>query len=396
MHYKVTRGEKGKVEVKVEISAAEFSKTYGLVLTQLGQDAKIAGFRPSNVPDDVVEIKVGANKILNQAASQLISKHLSDILKKENLNPLDSPKIAIDSLAKNSPFAFTSSFVNKPQVSVGQWKQIKVKRVKAKEITEKDVNESIKNIFEAYQKQKATKGTKEPEGPEEESEDERQPSFASSYAKAPDDEKATEGEGKFIYDAHGNKLFLGKSLRSSSSQGSTAGLKINNEFAKKIGARDLVHLGEIVKKDLETLVADQVEAKIEQDLFEALAKISQVEVSDALVDAELDRMIVRLNNQLETQGKSLEDYLKEQNTTLEALRVKWRPQAQRNVHITLTLDEIGKQENVKVTQDEVQQAMKDVKQTNLSDQQKEDLERYLAYSIFQVKTLDLVKKTVAS
>src|SRR3990167_8384788 len=272
MQYTVTHGEKGKVEIKVDVAKATFEQSYNQTLGKFSQETNIAGFRPGKAPADVVENKVGLNKILNETASSLISKHLSAILDKEKLIPLDSPKIAVNTLAKSSPFSFTASFTQKPKVKVGSWKTIKVKKIARKEVTEKDIDESIKNIYEAWVKQQETRNKKQ------ETKDEE-----------------SQVSQKFIYDAHGNKVFFEdkKTLRSSSNQDSTAGLKINDEFAKAIGARDLGHLGEIVKKDLETLVADQVEAKLESEIFDKMIEVVIIEVPDILVDDELNRILIQ-------------------------------------------------------------------------------------------------------
>ena len=384
MQYTVTRGEKGKIEVKVNITKGEFDGAYNLTLNKYRNDVKIAGFRPGKAPDDVVESHVGLAKILNESASTLISKHLGDIFKKEDFVPIDSPNVAVESLSKGSPFSFTSTFTLKPKVVLGDWKKIKIKKVQAKEITEADVNESIKNIFEAWEKDKL---------------------------KVKSEKLKVEGDGageseektsKFIYDAHGNKVFFedeeskSKSKVKSGSPSTNAQDKPDDLFAKAIGARDLAHLKEIVKKDLETLVADQVEAKLEEEIFAKLLEMCQIEVPDILIDDELNRILIRLNSQLERQKKTLEDYLKEQNTTLDALKAKWRPQAEKNVRISLIMDNIGKSEKVTVSKEELEATLKNVKSDNLSNEQKADLEAYVAVSIFQAKTLDLVKKTVSS
>ena len=407
MQYQVTRGEKGKVEIRVDVAKAAFEQSYNQTLGKFSQDANIAGFRPGKAPPAVVEGKVGLNKILNETASSLISKHLSDILEKEKLIPLESPKIAVNTLAKSSPFSFTASFTEKPKVKVGNWKTIRVKKVAAREITEKEINESIENIYEAWVKKSKVESQKSKVEEKEEPE-------------TSDQKLGT----KFIYDAHGKKVFFEerKTMRSSSDQDSTAGLKIfpkdeeskseskvesggpstnvqdeiDDNFAKAIGARDLSHLQEIVKKDLETLVADQVEAKLENEIFDKMIELGTIEVPDILIDDELNRILIRLNSELERQQKKLDDYLAEQNTTLDALKAKWRPQAEKNVRISLILEQIGRDEKIQVSREEVEQATKGVNVTNLTEDQKKDLERYLAVSIFQAKTLDLVKKTIAT
>lgn len=366
MQYTVNRTPKGKIDVKVDVPKAGFEEAYEQVLTRLGAQTNVAGFRPGKAPRDVILQHVGSNKVLNQTASFLISKNLGEILKKEDLVPIDSPKIAIAILAQASPFSFTASFTQKPAVKVGDWKKIKVKKVAAQEITDKDVNESIKNIFEAWKKQKVSKVTEEPKEPKE--------------------------TGKFIYDARGNRI----PIKDDKGSPTTAAQdEIDDSFAKAIGARDLAHLRELVKKDLEAIVAGQVETKLEQEVFEEILKITQVEVPDILIEDELTRILVRLTSELERQSSDLEKYLAQQKTTIDELKTKWRPQAEKNVRITLVLDEIGRGSGVKVTKEELEVALKGVNETNLSADQKEDLERYLALSIFQAKTLDLVKKAVA-
>ncbi|MBI2594194.1 hypothetical protein HYW39_00690 [Candidatus Curtissbacteria bacterium] len=385
MQYQVTRGEKGKVEVKVDLTKAEFTSTYNQILSQYAKEAKISGFRPGRAPADVVERYAGLSKLLNETASFLMSKHLDEIFKKEDLIPVDSPKIAIESLSRDTPFSFVATFSLKPKVTVGDWKKLKIKRIKPRQITGEDVEASVKSIFEAYQKQK---GAESQRAKETKSEDE-------SPSK------------KFIYDAHGNKIFLKDETEKSKEPKETktkiddepfdkAQDKPDDEFAKAIGARDLAHLREIVRGDLKTVVNNQVEAKFEEEIVEKISEVGKVEVPDVLVEDELNRVLIRLSNQLEEQRRTLDDYLKEQKTTVEELKNKWRDQAAKNVKITLFLDEIGKQEKVAVTKEEVEGALKSVAKTDISEQQKSDLERYIAVSIFQAKTLDLVKKTVAS
>ena len=372
MQYTVNRGEKGKIEIKVDVDKAEFARAYDEMLDVLGKDTKVEGFRPGNVPRDILEGKIGTNKILNEAASFLASKHLSEIFKKENILPLGNPAIAVSTLSKDSLFSFTANIISKPKVKVGNWKAIKVKRIAAKEVGEKDVEESIKNIYEAWKKQQETGNKKQ------------------------ETEKGNEESGgKFIYDARGEKIFLSDD-KGKSSVAKTLKDEIDDNFAKAIGARDLAHLKGIVKKDLEQIIADQVEAKLEEEIFEQVLKILEVEVPDILVDDEVNRMMVRLNQTLEQQNRKPEDYLREQGTTIDALRAKWRVQAEKNVKVTLAMDEIGRGDGVKVEASDVESALKDVDKTKLTDDQKRDLENYMAVSLFQAKTLELVKKAVAA
>src|SRR3989337_888432 len=372
MQYTVNRQEKHKTEIKVDIPKDAFEKVYKDVLLGFGKDAKIAGFRPGNAPDEVLESHIGHAKLLNETASFLVSKHIADVLKKEDLSPLDSPQIAVHSLSKGSPFSFTASFVQRPKVKLGDWKKIKVKKQKAKEITDDDIDLSIKNIHEAWEKRKT--------------------------ATTEDTEKKTEDAegktGKFIYDAHGNKIFLKDQEEKKSKRVRESESKIDDEFAKAVGAKDLANLKEIVRRDLEALVSDQAEINFEQAIFAEFLKLVEFEPPEILIEDELNRMIIRLNSELEQQGKKIEEYLKEQQATVEELKKKWRNQAEKNVKVSLILEQVGKEEKIAVEKAEAEAALQNTNRTNLTEEQKRSLENYIAFSIFQAKTLDLVKKTV--
>lgn len=366
MQYTVTRGEKGKVDVRVDVPKAAFSEAYDTAVEKLSVDVKVSGFRPGHVPRDVVEGQIGTGRILNEAANLLVSKHLGEIFEKENIVPITSPKIAVESLTLDSPFSFTATLVQRPKVKLGDWKNIKVKKVAVKPVGDEDVEQSIKNIYEAWQKQKSQNG---------------EPKLGEA-----------EETGKFIYDAHGNRI----PIKEDKAPKSSGAGKIDDDFAKAVGANDLAHLNELVRRDLENIVADQAENKLEEELFDKMLEMGEIEVPDILVDDELNRIMMRLNQELERQGKKVEDFLREENTTMDALRAKWRPQAEKNVKTTLIMDEIGKQEKIQITKEELENAFKGVDESKLSEQQKVDLQQYIAVSLFQAKTLDLVKKTVAA
>ena len=85
MQYTVNRGEKGKVELKVDIPATAFNQAYDQVLGQLGRDLKVSGFRPGKIPASVAESHLGTGRLLNETANFLVSKHLGDILKRKRL-----------------------------------------------------------------------------------------------------------------------------------------------------------------------------------------------------------------------------------------------------------------------------------------------------------------------
>ena len=367
MKYTVSKQDKGKIEIKVSVPSAAFGEAYGKVIGEMAATAKIAGFRPGNAPLDLVEGHVGANKVLNETATFLVSQHLGEIFKKEALSPIDSPKLAFDNLAKDTDFAFTVSFTQRPDITVGDWEKVKVAKVKPKDITEEDIEKSIENIYKAWVEREGSKGTKGTDGAE------------------------GEENKNAILDSKGNPVVSESKAEDKKVEG-----KPDDEFAKGVGARDLAHLKELVKKDLENIIAGQIETKYEEEIFEKLREVTIVEIPEVLVDDELNRMLVSLAEALAREGKDLKAALEAEKMTIDELKGKWRPQAEKNVKTALLVNKIGQDEKIAVTDAEVAEAMAKTAEQNMSSEQKADLQRYVAFNIFQAKTLDLIKKTVTA
>jgi trigger factor len=373
MDYTINRSEKGKIDVKVTVGQEDFQQIFDDILLEFGAKTQIPGFRPGKAPKNLVEEKVGHARILNEAAGNLASKHLVEIMEKEKISPIVSPNVVFDSLTYGGPFVFSAVLYEKPKVNLGDWKKIEVKKGNPGAVTDKDVEKAVGNIFDLWKKQK---------------ESAKQETVADEKVEPPSPE-APASQRKFIYDASGNKLFFDKSLRSSAMP---AGLKIDDEFAKAVGAKDLVDLKSFVKRDLERIAKDEAELKIEDEIFEEISKLATVDAPDILIDEEIERLLVRLNNELTRHEKTIQDYIKERNITFEQLREELRIQAGKNIKTTLVLDKIGFDEKVMVPAEELDKLVEAYSKEKLTEEQKADLRRYLFASLFQAKTLAKIKE----
>jgi len=327
----------------VVIEAKIFDEKRQIAVKELGGNLIVPGFRKGQAPLSTIESKLDSNKVLDKALSLLLPEVLKEILEKEKFTPLTYPQINITKVAPGNDLEFSLVFTLPPEVKVGDYKPIRLKKAVIEPVAEEKITQSVQNIFEARQKQDKT----EP--------------------------------ANVIYGADGEKI------------SSNISAQLNDKFAQKIGANDLNHLRELVKMDLEEIAFTEAERKFETDLFKELAAISEVEVPDILVQDELNRMVSRAQTDLSRAGIKFEDYLKESNKTITQLTEDWKPQAKNNVEIQLILGEIGKKEKIEVTEDELQSAMSETDPSKLDDQTKTDLENFTRYAIFQTKTLKRLK-----
>ena len=162
-----------------------------------------------------------------------------------------------------------------------------------------------------------------------------------------------------------------------------------------MGAISLVDLREKIKKDLEANVSYNNELDYEEAILQEVEKVTTVELPDILIQDELNRMLVSLQRRVADMGLLLEDYLKGQGKTLEQIKNEWMPQAERNVKMELGLAEIARQENVTITDQELQAEVDKIQDQRVKKQfEAQEPRLHLRHALRQTRTLDLLKKMV--
>jgi trigger factor len=94
------------------------------------------------------------------------------------------------------------------------------------------------------------------------------------------------------------------------------------------------------------------------DVLQAILKSAQVDVPEILVENEVSQMLSRLVDQTARLGLTVEQYLQSAGKTVEELREEYKAQAEESLKSELVLDELAKVENVKVSEEEIEEAIK--------------------------------------
>ena len=132
--------------------------------------------------------------------------------------------------------------------------------------------------------------------------------------------------------------------------------ELDDQFAKDIGMMSSMEEMKAVLRQQMQQYADQVaDAQMRDQLLNALvAECEGLEVSDELVEAELDDAVKTVYQQLQQQGLTLNDYLEFCGRTLEDLRAELRPNAVSTVKARLALQEVSRLENITVSEEEIE------------------------------------------
>lgn len=349
---------KSLVEVTVTVPWADLQPTWDQTLQKLAADLELPGFRKGAAPLPMVEQQLGA-KLQDEVLKVAMPNFLIEALKGSDIIPIDYPKYDLISFVKGTQLQFKATVTNRPEVKVGNYKTIKVAKIQPKMVTDEDVNKVIDDLFKRWK-------VRQPAG---------QPSQSAS------------GQA-------GSISFQPGQQQSAPANGQAEGPDDN--FAKAMGAISLADLKNKVKKDLEANASYNNELDFEEAILQEVEKITTVELPEVLIQDELNRMLVSLQRRVADMGLLLEDYLKGQGKTLEQLKNEWRVQAEKNVRMELGLADIARQENVNITDAELQAEIDKIQDARVKKQfESQEPRLHLRHALRQTRTLDLLKKMVA-
>ena len=130
-------------------------------------------------------------------------------------------------------------------------------------------------------------------------------------------------------------------------------LTIDDEFAKGYGMESLDKLKDAVRSTMQRELDSVSRAKLKRALLDELDKRYSFELPETLVEQEFGTIWQRVQQEQQQSGKTFAD----ENTTEEAARAEYRRIAERRVRLGLLMAEVGEQEKVQVSDDELSAAI---------------------------------------
>ena len=154
MKHTIKKLPKSQVEIEIEVPSGELEDFISHAKEHLAEHLKVDGFRPGNVPKEMVEAKVGAEQILAEAADMAVNHAYKKVVTENNLEPIAHPEVQIVKLAQGNPFIFKITVNVLPEVELADYKKIasqaKIKEVFATEEETKDSLEYIRKTRAKY------------------------------------------------------------------------------------------------------------------------------------------------------------------------------------------------------------------------------------------------------
>ena len=411
-----------KKQINYKVSGEEWSKAKDKAFAKVSKNAKVDGFRQGKVPRNVFEKKYGTGDIVRSAMEDLIDAKYGEIIVTEKLIPAVEPKLEIVS-ADDDGFEVNITIITDPEVKLGKYKELKVKKDKV-EVTKEEIEHELSHLLEKYSELVVKENGTVENG-----------DVAIIDFEGFKDGVAFEG-GK----GENYSLEIGSNTFIPGFEEQLIGMKaleekeINVTFPEDYAASDLagcavifkVKVNEVKTKEVRELDKDffddlgmegidskeklekEIEANIKANkdvdaenkyidsLLAEISKNVEVDIPEEMVDDEIHHMIHRFEDQLKMQGISLDMYYQFTGSDENMLHSQMEKEAYEHILYRLTLEEIMKLEKVEVTDKEVEDEIKSL--TEKYSMKEEDLlkaigsKNMIKYDLEMRKVIELLKE----
>ena len=410
-----------EVKIEVTVEASKFEEAIKKVYFQSAKYFNIPGFRKGKAPMQIVEKYYGKEIFYEDAFNEVAPKALEEAVKENKLEVVSRPDIEVTQIEKGKDLKFTAIMQTKPEVELGKYKGIEIKKVEYN-VTDKDVKEELKHMqehnarlvtvtdrpvekgdtavidFEGFVDGKAFDGGKGENydleigsntfipGFEDQVEGMKVDEEKDVKVKFPDEYFSKDLAGKdeiFKITVHEIKK---KELP-----------KLDDEFAKDVSEFDtLEELKKDIKEKQEKANADKAKYETEDAVIKAVCKEMKVDIPAGMIETETENMLKDIETRLSYQGLKLDQYFKMMGKTEEEVKKEYEPQAIDAIKSRLALEAVVKAEKIEVEEKEIEEKLEEMAKNygKSADELKENenVKNYIKQGIETEKAVDFLVK----
>ena len=378
MSLQVEKLEKSMAKLTIEVSADDFEKALQSAYKKQKNRIAIPGFRKGKVPRQMVEKMYGAEIFYDDAANELIPKAYGEAYDECEESIVSRPQIDVVQAEKGKPFIFTATVALKPEVTLGEYKGLKVEKYDV-DVTEDEIDAKLKEEAEKNARQVTVEDRPVQNGDEvildyegfvdgvafEGGKGENHPLEIGSGSFIPGFEEQLIGVNTGV-DVE-VKVTFPEDYHAKELQGKDAVFQckiheikakeipeIDDEFASEVSEFDT--LAEY-REDLKKTIAKKKEAegkeKQEDEAVEQAVKNAQYELPEAMIETQVAQMAEDFARRIKSQGLTMEQYFQFTGLSADKLVEDMRPQAVKSIETRLVLEAIVKAENIEVSEERI-------------------------------------------
>lgn len=385
MNSKLEKLGNNTVKLEITVPAKNFQEALVKAYNKNVGKFNIPGFRKGKAPMAIIERYYGTGVFYEDAVNFICDETYPKAVEENNIKPVDYPEIDIVQLGKDVDFIYTAKVTVKPEVKLGEYKGIEVKKIEYP-VTDEDVDAEINSMREKNARIMPKEDGKIENGDIAVIDFEGFIDGTAFEGGKGENYELTIGSGTFIPGFEEQLIGAGagetvdvnvtfpEDYREESLKGKPALFKVT---VKEIKFKELPELDDEFVKDVsEFNTLDELKADIRQKHQEANAsrakreyedevvkkavEAAEVDIPDIMVEKEIDYMLKDLDYRLRYQGLNIERYTEIMGTTKEALRNDFKEIAANRVKTNLVLEAIAKAENIKVSDEDIEKRAEEI------------------------------------
>jgi trigger factor len=371
------RVEKDRVKLRVEVPEEALRPAVDAVYRRWAREIRIPGFRKGKVPRQLIDARVGAGAVREEAVRDALPDLYRDALRAEDLEAIAPPEIEVVDLEEEGPLVFEATVDVRPAIDLPELSRVSVE-APSDEVTDADVDEQLERLRDRFAELETVgrearrgdfvlidiKGYRNEQTVDEASsldflyevgsrsgppklDDELQGSRPGAILRF-HDEVAVTPEGAEPQPMELSFTVLVKEVKAKKLP------PLDDDFAKTVGEFSSL---EALRDDLRSRLAD-IKRQIATDelralVLQRLVDATQLDPPAKLVDAEFDHQLEHFHDDLRQAGLTLETYARETQSTELEVRSEMRKRAARSVKAELILEEVARRFDINVEEEEI-------------------------------------------
>ena len=420
MSIKVEKTDKNnEVKLSFTIEAAKFEEAIQKVYAKSAKYFNIPGFRKGKAPYKIVEKQYGAQIFYEDAFNEVVPEIFEKEVKEAGLEVVSRPDIDITQMEKGKDLIFTAVVQTKPEVKLGKYKGIELKKVEYT-VEDKDIDHEIHHMqernarlvnvedrpvekddttvidFEGFVDGVAFEGGKAENHELVIGSNTFIPGFEDQIIGMKIDEEkdinVTFPEEYFSKDLAGKAAVFKEKLHEIKKKELP---EVDDEFAKDVSEFDTIkELKASIKEKLEEENKNKAKYETEEEAIKTVCENTEIDIPSGMVETETDNMIRDIEQRLQYQGLNFAGYLQMMGKTEADMRKEMEEQAQRQVKTKLVLEAIVAAEKIEASDDEVKAKLEEMATTYGRDvkelEQNESLKLYISESVKTEKAISFI------
>lgn len=414
-----------QIGLEIEIPAETAKNTYEKVIKEIAKTANIPGFRKGKVPRPILLQRLGANRIKAAVLDELIQDTFKKAIEQESINAIGNYKLRsdfeqlVESFQVGEAFTYQAAVDVPPEVNLGQYQGL---TIKAEEVVYNP--EDVDNLIKERQEKQATLipvenrpaqmgdlvvidfvGRKPGENEGEEGEvipnteaseyqtELKEGRFIPGFVEGivgmnldetkklpltfPEDYPQQELAGENVIFTITLKEIKEKELP-----------ELDDDFAQEVSEfQTMAKLRESLEKQYQEKASNETKQNIQAAIVEELLKHTTIDLPETLIEEEVQNILMQTANQIQSYGMDINQFFTRE--MVGRMRETAKPEANKNLHSTMIIEKVSEQENISVSEEEINNKFNEIKESlKDKDVDEERLLKYVKSDLIAEKTLD--------